>query len=167
MNDLVERLRRENSMLPYYGPPKLQEEAADRIEQLEAALRWINDECTALMKLPEGENVETQTGYSRGIYFTAKHIQTCAALEDPRRTGGPHMSDELSRPLLMRVLEAMQEADNLYVSPDQAQVAISLVRAATLEEAAKECDKISTDDFTWMRAPAKDCAAAIRALVKP
>lgn len=36
MSDLVKRLRKENSMLPYYGPPKLQIDAADRIEQLEA-----------------------------------------------------------------------------------------------------------------------------------
>jgi hypothetical protein len=43
MSDIVERLRKENSMLPYYGPPKLQEEAADRIEQLEAALRELGD----------------------------------------------------------------------------------------------------------------------------
>jgi len=49
-----------------------------------------------------------------------------------------------------------------------ADAAIALV----LEEAAKECDKISMDDFTmlgrdhmaWMRATATDCAAAIRAL---
>lgn len=48
------------------------------------------------------------------------------------------MSDELKRrPLLMRVLEAMQEADNYYVSLDQAQVAIALIRAETLEEAAR------------------------------
>ena len=41
MTDIVERLRKENSMPPYYGPPKLQEDAAARIEQLEAALREI------------------------------------------------------------------------------------------------------------------------------
>ena len=48
------------------------------------------------------------------------------------------MSDE-RRPLLMRVLEAMQEVDNYYVSADQAQVAIALVRDDALEEAAKVC----------------------------
>ena len=34
--DIVERLRRENAMPPYYGPPKLQEEAADTITALRA-----------------------------------------------------------------------------------------------------------------------------------
>ena len=53
------------------------------------------------------------------------------------------MSNE-RRPLLMRVLEAMQEADNYYVSPDQAQVAIALVRVEVLEEAAR---KVPT---TWL-----------------
>jgi hypothetical protein len=52
------------------------------------------------------------------------------------------MSDELTRrPLLMRVLDAMQEADNYYVSPDQAQVAIALIRGDTLEQAAKVADE--------------------------
>lgn len=64
------------------------------------------------------------------------------------------MSDE-RRPLLMRVLEAMQEADNLYVSPDQAQAAIALV----LEEAAKELENNCHDDMTRAEE-----AAAIRAL---
>jgi hypothetical protein len=36
MTDIVERLRIENSFLPYYGPPKLQIEAADEIERLRA-----------------------------------------------------------------------------------------------------------------------------------
>ena len=62
------------------------------------------------------------------------------------------MSNE-RRPLLMRVLEAMQEADNYYVSPDQAQVAIALV----LEEAAKELDR-------WGDIYGDNAAAAIRAL---
>lgn len=52
------------------------------------------------------------------------------------------MSDE-RRPLLMRVLDAMQEADNYYVSADQAQVAIALIRAETLEKAAKVADDLS------------------------
>ena len=66
------------------------------------------------------------------------------------------MSDEPKRrPLLMRVLEAMQEADNYYVSTDQAQVAIALIRAETLEEAAEEC-RLSSVGLHF--------AAAIRAL---
>ena len=35
-DDLVNRLRTENSMFGYYGAPNIQKEAADRIEQLEA-----------------------------------------------------------------------------------------------------------------------------------
>ena len=38
-DDLVNRLRTQNSMLGYYDAPNIQTEAADRIEQLEAALR--------------------------------------------------------------------------------------------------------------------------------
>jgi len=38
-DDLVNRLRTQNSMLGYYDAPNIQKEAADRIEQLEAALR--------------------------------------------------------------------------------------------------------------------------------
>lgn len=68
------------------------------------------------------------------------------------------MSDELKRrPLLMRVLEAMQEADNYYVSPDQAQVAIALI----LEEAAKCADRY---EIPMCETSASHIAAAIRAL---
>ena len=77
------------------------------------------------------------------------------------------MSNE-RRPLLMRVLEAMQEADNYYVSPDQAQVAIALIRAETLEEAAKVCEKELVGSFDqWSEGyndGCKESAAAIRAL---
>lgn len=38
-DDLVNRLRTQNSMLGYYDAPNIQKEAADRIEALEAALR--------------------------------------------------------------------------------------------------------------------------------
>ena len=41
MSDIVERLRKENSMPPYYGVPKLQDEAAAEIERLRAALEEI------------------------------------------------------------------------------------------------------------------------------
>lgn len=67
------------------------------------------------------------------------------------------MSNE-RKPLLMRVLEAMQEADNYYVSPDQAQVAIAIVRAATLEEAA------AMIDTRWAHGVGDHYSAAIRAL---
>ena len=40
MSDIVGRLRKENSMPPYYGPPKLQEDAAAEIERLRAALEF-------------------------------------------------------------------------------------------------------------------------------
>ncbi len=71
------------------------------------------------------------------------------------------MSDELTRrPLLMRVLDAMQEADNYYVSPDQAQAAIDLIRAETLEEAAQVVLEEREKDFPDLRT----AAAAIRAL---
>lgn len=40
-DDLVNRLRTQNSMLGYYDAPDIQKEAADRIEQLEYALRSI------------------------------------------------------------------------------------------------------------------------------
>lgn len=40
MSDIVERLRKENSMPPYYGVPKIQADAADEIERLRAALRF-------------------------------------------------------------------------------------------------------------------------------
>lgn len=40
-DDLVNRLRTQNSMLGYYDAPNIQKEAADRIEALEAALREI------------------------------------------------------------------------------------------------------------------------------
>ena len=85
------------------------------------------------------------------------------------------MSDE-RRPLLMRVLEAMQEADNYYVSADQAQVAIALIRTDTLEEAAKVADaeptpKDSIDSYDasaayWSgrKEAAVEIAAAIRAM---
>jgi len=33
VTDIVERLRKENSMPPYYGVPKLQDEAAAEIER--------------------------------------------------------------------------------------------------------------------------------------
>jgi hypothetical protein len=39
--DIVERLRRENAMPPYYGPPKLQEEAADTITALRAEVERL------------------------------------------------------------------------------------------------------------------------------
>lgn len=39
MTDIVERLRKENSMPPYYGVPAIQAIAADEIERLRAALR--------------------------------------------------------------------------------------------------------------------------------
>ena len=50
--------------------------------------------------------------------------------------------------------------------------AFDLIRAEVLEEAAKICDRVSTDMLTkvgrehepFMRATAEDCAAAIRAL---
>ena len=50
--------------------------------------------------------------------------------------------------------------------------AIDLIRAETLEEAARVCDKVSTDVWTqigrdhelFMRATAEDCAKIIRAL---
>ena len=79
------------------------------------------------------------------------------------RKGETHMSDELreKRPLLMRVLEAMQEADNYYVSADQAQVAIALIRAETLEEAAKCADRY---EIPMCETSASHIAAAIRAL---
>ena len=77
------------------------------------------------------------------------------------------MSDE-RRPLLMRVLEVMQEADNFYVSPDQAQVAIALIRAEVLEEAAKVClHEIEQPFDEWSSGYKDGCeenAAAIRAL---
>ena len=77
------------------------------------------------------------------------------------------MSDE-RRPLLMRVLDAMQEADNYYVSADQAQVAIALVRDAALEEAAKVClHEIEQPFDEWSSGYKDGCeesAAAIRAL---
>jgi hypothetical protein len=38
MTDIVERLRSENSMHPYYGPPKIQMDAAAEIERLRADL---------------------------------------------------------------------------------------------------------------------------------
>lgn len=38
-DELVNRLRTQNSMLGYYDAPNIQKEAADRIEALEAALR--------------------------------------------------------------------------------------------------------------------------------
>ncbi len=44
-------------------------------------------------------------------------------------------------PLKMRVLEAMIHAENNYVHPDQVQVAIDLIRAEVLEEAAMELDR--------------------------
>ena len=79
------------------------------------------------------------------------------------------MSNE-RKPLLMRVLEAMQEADNYYVSPDQAQVAIALVRVEVLEEAAKVAERAARypvgagDGGTYVTGTAIDAAAAIRAL---
>ncbi len=57
------------------------EEAEARIEQLEAALRCVEEACDALMVMEDGETFETLTGYSRGAYFTAKYIKTRAALE--------------------------------------------------------------------------------------
>jgi len=42
-DDLVKRLREENSFQPYYGVPAIQNEAADRIEALEKALCEIAD----------------------------------------------------------------------------------------------------------------------------
>lgn len=42
-DDLVKRLRTENALAGYYGPPAIQVEAADRIAALEAALRWIKE----------------------------------------------------------------------------------------------------------------------------
>ena len=55
----------------------------DRIEQLEVALRHAEAECEALMELPEEKTPEDLTGYSRGSYFTAKHLKAKirAALE--------------------------------------------------------------------------------------
>lgn len=59
----------------------------------------------------------------------------------------------------------------------QARAAIAVLRpvlrAEALEEAAKECDRVSTDVLTkvgrehepYMRATAEDCAAAIRAMI--
>ena len=38
MTDIVERLRKENSMPPYYGVPAIQADAAAEIERLRAAL---------------------------------------------------------------------------------------------------------------------------------
>jgi hypothetical protein len=43
MTDIVERLRKENSMPGYYGVPKLQEDAADKIETLTTALEEVRD----------------------------------------------------------------------------------------------------------------------------
>lgn len=40
-DDLVKRLRKENALAGYYGPPAIQVEAADRIAALEAALREL------------------------------------------------------------------------------------------------------------------------------
>ncbi len=76
------------------------------------------------------------------------------------------MSDELKRrPLLMRVLDAMQEADNYYVSPDQAQVAIALTRAEVLEEAARVAETVgATAPEANIWRGAYRSAAAIRAL---
>jgi hypothetical protein len=65
------------------------------------------------------------------------------------------MTADRRYPLKMRVLEAMWEADNNHVSPDQAQAAIDLIRAETLEEAARECGLSSVG---------LHFAAAIRAL---
>jgi len=39
MKDIVQRLRTENTMHGYYDAPSIQEEAADEIERLRAALR--------------------------------------------------------------------------------------------------------------------------------
>lgn len=46
MSDIVGRLRKENSMPPYYGPPKLQEDAAAEIERLRAALEPFACRCS-------------------------------------------------------------------------------------------------------------------------
>lgn len=55
MSDIVERLRSENSMPPYYGPPKIQVDAADEIERLRAHLKtaiWSDsEECKLLTRI--------------------------------------------------------------------------------------------------------------------
>lgn len=40
-DDIVKRLRTENALAGYYGPPAIQVEAADRIAALEKALREL------------------------------------------------------------------------------------------------------------------------------
>ena len=47
MIDIVERLRSENSMPPYYGPPKIQMDSAAEIERLRAALEPLACTCPA------------------------------------------------------------------------------------------------------------------------
>lgn len=86
MSDIVERLRdvagfieKEHGRVA--AAACLATEAAARIQNLEAALRDIENECADLMRLEDGETEETLTGYGRGMYFTAKHIKARAALE--------------------------------------------------------------------------------------
>lgn len=70
--------------------------------------------------------------------------------------------------LVLAISEAMHEADNYFVSYDQARAAMNFA----LEEAALVADDIANDMLTqiskehgpWMKAVAKDIAAAIRAL---
>ena len=78
------------------------------------------------------------------------------------------MPDYHPSDLVLAIAEAMHDADNYFVSYDQARAAMNLA----LEEAALVADDIAIDVLTriaeehgpWMRATAEDIAAAIRAL---
>lgn len=78
------------------------------------------------------------------------------------------MTDYHPSEFILAVAEAMHEADNYFVSYDQARAAANFV----LEKAAEVCDAIAVDNFTklgrehalWMQATAEDCAAGILAL---
>lgn len=48
-DDLVKRLRTENALAGYYGPPAIHVEAADRIEALEADNQKLRMELLALL----------------------------------------------------------------------------------------------------------------------
>ena len=89
MSDIVERLQAWGPLVisgyecPAAGTAMHQ--AADTIanlratnERLRAALRRVTEECDALMELEDGKKPDELAGYSRGSYFTARHIKTLA-----------------------------------------------------------------------------------------